>query len=144
MQLSVDVIKQSGSFTGGPVKRFVEWTVNGETFKADVFVRRLSYHTLTGDVSASQHGYDLVASRIASSICHEDGSPVFMASDITGLDDEGRPIMVKDDEGNDVERGPICKSLTDALIEVINDVNGLGKRGKKLSATNNSSGTNSS
>jgi len=127
MDLTLDNLSKTGGFTGGPVKREVEWQFDGETVKADVWIRPMSYHTAVKDVAAYNAGSDLVAHRLALCICHEDGSPVFLSSDITGIDDEGVPIMIKVD-GKDVERGPLNKEMADALMGLVGEVSGLGKK----------------
>lgn len=129
MQLTVDSLKKSGGFAGGPVKREVEWVNNGETVKAEVWIRPMSYHTAVKDISSYQSGSDIIAHRLALCICHEDGSPVFQVSDITGYDDEGKPIKVKEN-GKMVERGPLNKELSDALMVLVSEVSGLGKTKK--------------
>ncbi|EIP9850977.1 phage tail assembly chaperone family protein, TAC, partial [Escherichia coli] len=65
---------------------------------------------------------DGVAGRIASSICDENGNPVFTVADITG---EADP-----------ERGALDGNLTVALLVAIQQVNDLGK-------TNSAQKTNS-
>lgn len=142
MQLTIDALSKKGGFVGAPVKKQVEWVKDGETFKFDVYVRPMNYHTAVKDVENMRSGADIVASRIAYCICHEDGSPVFRVSDITGIDEEGNPIMVKE-KGKLVERGPLCKALTDSLLVLISEVSGLGKKSKS-SAPSKNSGTNSS
>lgn len=129
MQLTVESLKKSGGFAGGPVKREVEWVNNGETVKAEVWIRPMSYHTAVKDISSYQSGADIIAHRLALCICHEDGSPVFQVSDITGYDDEGKPIKVKEN-GKMVERGPLNKELSDALMVLVSEVSGLGKTKK--------------
>lgn len=129
MQLTVDILKKSGGFAGGPVKREVEWVNNGETVKAEVWIRPMSYHTAVKDISSYKSGADIIAHRLALCILHEDGSPVFQVSDITGYDDEGKPIKVKEN-GKMVERGPLNKELSDALMVLVSEVSGLGKTKK--------------
>lgn len=128
MQLTVDGLKQQGGFTGAPVKREVEWTVGDETYKADVYVRRLSYFSAVTDASAlSSHG-DLAAARIAHCIVDEAGKPIFQVTDITGIDEDGNPIMDLDENGELVERGQLNSSLGTALLVAISEVNDLGKK----------------
>ena len=127
MQLTIDSIKNAGGFSGAPVKREIEWSFEGETVRADVWVRPMSYHTAVTDVATYQSGGDIVACRLAACVCHEDGSPVFQVSDITGINEEGEPIMVKNEDGKKVERGPLNKELSDALMTLVSEVSGLGK-----------------
>lgn len=124
--LSLDKLKELGSFSGAPVEKEVTWKQNGEEYKFTVFVRRLSYQE--GKLEAEHYRKnksDLMASRIASSILNEEGKPIFDIGDITGE--------------NDPERGPLNFSLTAALMNVINEVNNLGKA--TSSQTKKNSGT---
>lgn len=120
MQLSIEELKEKGAFTGAPVEREVKWEQDGEELTATVFVRKLSYHTAVGDIMAARSG-DGVARRIAVSICDDKGAAVFTAEDITG---EADP-----------DRGPLNDNLTMALLSVIGEVNGLGKKKKPNSAS---------
>lgn len=125
--LSLDKLKELGSFSGAPVEKEVTWKQNGQEYKFTVFVRRLSYQE--GKLEAEHYRKnksDLMASRIASSILNEEGKPIFDIGDITGE--------------NDPERGPLNFSLTAALMNVINEVNNLGKT--TSSQTKKNSGTN--
>jgi len=127
MQLTVDLIKKSGGFSGGLVKKTVKWSNEGEDFEADVFVRPMSYQTSVGDAEAIRAGDDFLANRIAKHICDAEGFPVFQLSDITGFDKEGSPIMTTNEAGEEEERGALNKGLADALIEIIHEVSGVGK-----------------
>lgn len=127
MQLTLDAVNKKGGFVGGPVKRVVEWTHEGEKVEAEVWVRPMSYHTAMADVQAWQEGKDIKAARIAGCICHEDGSPVFRVCDITGIDDDGNPVMYKNEEGKKVPRGCLSAELTNNLFNLISEVSGLGK-----------------
>lgn len=109
MILNLDTLKQIGAFTGAPVEREIKWRDNVAT----VFVRPLSYKSAAAEISAMRGDKDVLASRIASCICGEDGSPVFTPEDITG--------------DADPERGPLDEELAMALLAAIADVSGLGK-----------------
>lgn len=142
MKLSLDTLSQVGAFTGGPVRRNVEWTQDGEKVSAEVYIRPMSYQTAVEDIKTASVGGDIIAKRIAGCVCREDGSPVFLSvSDITGIGEDGSPIMIEVD-GVVQPRGPINKSLTDALIMLVGEVSGLGKR--KSSTTKANSGASSS
>lgn len=141
MKLTIDALRQVGAFTGGPVRREVEWVQDGELIKAELYVRPMSYQTAVRDITSAHGGVDIVAQRIAGCVCHEDGSPVFLVSDITGIGADGNPIMI-DVDGEKVERGPINKNLAEALIYLVGEVSGLGK--KKRSTKSKSSGASSS
>jgi len=126
-KLSLDKLKELGSFSGAPVEKEVTWKQGDQEHTFTVFVRRLSYQE--GKLEAEHYRKnksDLMASRIASSILDEDGKPIFDIGDITGE--------------NDPERGPLNFSLTAALMNVINEVNNLGKT--TSSQTKKNSGTN--
>lgn len=140
MDFTLDVLREQGGFTGGPVKREVEWIHNGEKVNATVWIRPMSYRTAVKDLTAISKGGDVVAHRLAMCVCHEDGSPVFQVSDITGLDENGFPVKVKDDAGKEVERGPLNRELADALMLLVSEVSELGKT-RKSSRRSKSSGT---
>lgn len=115
MQLSIESLKEKGAFTGAPVEKEITWKQGEDEFTATVFVRKLSYHSAVSDIMAARGG-DGVAGRIAVSICDAEGRPVFAPGDITG---EGNP-----------DRGALNDNLTMALLAVIGEVNGLGKKKK--------------
>lgn len=142
MKLTLESLREVGAFTGGPVRRDVEWIQNGEKVSAEVYVRPMSYQTAVRDITTVKGGGDIIAQRIAGCVCHEDGSPVFLVSDITGIGADGNPIMIKGDDGVLVERGPINKNLAEALILLVSEVSGLGKT--KSSTTKANSGASSS
>ena len=87
MKLTLDTIQQVGGFTGGPVKREVTWTAQGEEVSADVWIRPMSYHTAVKDAQAMQNGEDMLAHRLVQCVCNEDGSPLFRLEDVTGTYD---------------------------------------------------------
>jgi hypothetical protein len=80
------------------------------------------------EVQASTGQVDAVAGRIAASICDENGKAVFTPGIITGDEDP--------------ERGALDGNLTIALLEVIGQVNRLGKT--QSPTTKRKSGTSSS
>jgi len=131
MDLTLDSLKEAGAFTGAPVEKEIKWEMNGQEHAATVYVRRLSYDSAISDIMALRNNGDAVAGRIASCILGPDGKgglkPIFTPGDITGLTPDGTPIKVKDAEGNEVERGPLNAELTLALLQVIGEVNSLGK-----------------
>lgn len=113
MILDIKKLQAIGAFTGGIVKREIEFEARGKVHKFDVYVRPLSYQSAVAELAAVANKKDAVASRIASSICDENGNPVFTAEDITG---EADP-----------ERGQMDGGLVIALLSAIGEVNGLGK-----------------
>jgi len=129
MQLTLDTLKSSGAFTGAPVLKSITWAnEDGESFTADVYVRRLSYATLVeGYKAATAAGFDPIAQKIASCICDAEGRAVMTAADVDG--------------SADPERGPLCAELTEAFLQAIGEVNGLGKKKAKPKASTKS-GTN--
>lgn len=116
MELTLSNLQQAGAFTGAPVRQEIKWlNADGEELEAFVYVRRLSYHTLTeGYKAAAAADADPLAARIASCICDAEGRPVLTAGDVNGAADP--------------ERGPLCAALTEALLAVIGRVNGMGKK----------------
>lgn len=113
MKLTMDSLIQVGAFTGRPVEREITWKIGDVEHTATVYVRPLSYQSAVQDLRAITGKSDGVAGRIASSICDEEGNPVFTVADITG--------------DADPERGAIDGNLTMALLTVIGEVNGAGK-----------------
>lgn len=124
MKLTADLVQENGGFTGQPVKREIIW--KGETY--DVYVRRLSYKSAVDDAKAYKDGAPaIIAHRIANCIVDENGVPIFTIEHVTGLHEDGSPVMIKDKDGNNVERGPLDNSLTSQLLVLIGEVNDLGK-----------------
>lgn len=123
MKLDIEELAKSGGFAGAPVKREIKW----KEYVFDVYVRRLSYHSAISDVKAVAANGDIAAARIAACIVNEDGKPIFTVPDITGANDDGSPVMSKDDDGNLVERGALDADLATELLVAISEVNGLGK-----------------
>lgn len=140
MKLTIDSLKQIGSFTGRPVVKEISWRQGEDKLTATVFVRPLGYQSAVSDVLAAAGHQDSIAGRIAAAICNEEGQPVFTAVDITHgpLDKEE---LTKDP--NSTRRlGALDGNLTVALLTAIHEVNNLGKT--TSSPTSTSSGTSSS
>lgn len=114
MKLTLDNLKKSGAFTGAPVKREISWRQGDEEYTAEVNIKLLSYSSAVADLMAYREGGDGVAARIAASVVDDEGNPVFTVGDING--------------SADPERGALSESLTMALLAVIGEVNGLGKK----------------
>lgn len=110
MKLTIDNLKGVGAFAGGAVLKTVQWSQNGEDFEAEVYVRPMSYQS----VSEAKEGENTVAHRIATHILNEDGTPVFTVDDVTGAADP--------------ERGPLGLALTNALMAMIAEVTFSGKK----------------
>lgn len=122
MKLTLDALKQTGAFTGRPVEKEITWKQGEKEITATVYVRPMGYHNAVSNVLSAAGKIDGVAGRIASSICDENGNPVFTVADITG---EADP-----------DRGALDGALTVALLVAIQQVNDLGK-------TNSAQKTNS-
>jgi hypothetical protein len=123
--MNLTELQKMGAFTGAPVKKSVTWKQGDDELTADVYVRRLSYGAAIEDAKALAGSQEILAGRIAASICDENGQPVFTAADITG---EADP-----------ERGPLNHALTMALLAVISEVNHPPK--KQTSRRKKKSGT---
>lgn len=113
MELNIESLSSAGAFTGPPVKKEITWEQEGETLTATVHIRKLSYHSVAGDIKAATSGQDVIAARIAQCLCDAKGKAIFTAEDVTG---EADP-----------QRGPLNGNLTMALLAAIGEVNGLGK-----------------
>ncbi|WP_241627595.1 phage tail assembly chaperone family protein, TAC [Rosenbergiella epipactidis] len=113
MKLTLDSLKETGAFTGRPVEKEITWNQGDKEITATVYIRPLGYHSAKSDILSSNGIIDNFAGRIASSICDENGVPVFTAQDITG---EADP-----------DRGALDGNLTVALLIAIHEVNDLGK-----------------
>lgn len=112
-QLSIESLKQMGAFTGAPVEKEITWKQGDQELTATVYVRPLSYLSAKSDLMAIGGKTDVLAGRIASSICDAEGKPIFTPEDITG---EADP-----------DRGALDGNLTVELLRVIGEVNGMGK-----------------
>ncbi|MCB5226200.1 phage tail assembly chaperone family protein, TAC [Alishewanella sp. 16-MA] len=113
MELSLKVIEDAGGFAPAqPEMREINWQVtqNGklQEYSATAYIRKKSFATVSMESQAANARSDVVAARIASSVVDANNKPVFTVQDITGSD----------------VRGPMCESLTLALLSAIADVNG--------------------
>jgi hypothetical protein len=113
MKLSISELQKSGAFSGAPVEKEITWKMDGKEHTASVYVRRMSYHSAVSDLQSLNKKTDAVAGRIAACIVDAKGKPVFTPEDITGEADK--------------DRGPLDGNLTMALLQVIGEVNNLGK-----------------
>ncbi|MCM6011398.1 phage tail assembly chaperone family protein, TAC [Klebsiella pneumoniae] len=114
MQLTLDTLKETGAFTGRPVKKEIKWKGrDGKEHKATVFVRPMGYHTTKAQLLAYNGKSDPVAGSIAAHICDEEGNPIFTEADILGTASE--------------EYGALDGPIVIALLAVIQEVNELGK-----------------
>jgi len=113
MEFNVNSLAEIGAFSGAPVKMPIKWKIGKKEHTAEVYVRRLSYHSATAEVNAYRTGTDGMAARIAACIVNEKGEPTMTVGDTTGA--------------SNPERGPLDGNLTMALFRVIGEVNDLGK-----------------
>lgn len=128
-QLSIEMLKQSGAFAPAkPERREIKWlTDSGDLCEAVVHVRKKSFITLIEESRTANDSALTMAARITSSIVDESGKPIFKMEDILGNEDHG----------------PICESLSMALLSAIYEVNGIGEKADpKRSSQSQSSGTN--
>lgn len=113
MLLSIESLKEVGAFTGAPVEKEITWKHGDKEYKATVYVRPFGYRTAISDLQAINGKIDGTAGKIAASICDSEGKQVFTPEDITG--------------DADAQRGALDGNLTVALLQVIAEVNNLGK-----------------
>jgi hypothetical protein len=111
MTLSLKDMVNQGAFVKDPlVKREITWhNTEGEEQKAEIWVRRASYHTITNTWRAAEGHQEHLAARIATMVCDEKGAPIFNAGDVLGTSTPGQ--------------GPMCDTLFLALITAVNEVN---------------------
>lgn len=82
MQISVESLREVGAFAGQPVKKTIEWTQidddgNEQQFSAFTYIRRDSCASFERQARSLSEGRETVATRIASSVCDENGALVF-------------------------------------------------------------------
>ncbi|WP_423186775.1 phage tail assembly chaperone family protein, TAC [Alishewanella sp. d11] len=127
MELSIAALEELGAFAPArPEKREIEWTSDSKTHKAIVYVRKLSFATLSTETMTPNFRDNVMAARIAASIVDKDNKPIFSAADLVGNE----------------TRGPICQSLGMALLAAVAEVNNLAGEIKN-SPPPNPSGTSS-
>ena len=128
MELSIKSLQDAGAFTGAPVEKEVKWEQDGKEITATVFVRKLSYKSAVSDMR--QFGGEILAGRIAACICDKKGKAVLSVEDITGTPEENKADSSEEKERKRkvIERGPLNHNLCIALINVIAEVNFLGKQ----------------
>jgi len=108
--LNINMLKESGSYIGKPVKKQVEWQVKGKTLKADIYVKLSSYETTMEEFKFNAEGQNVLVARILASVCNEKGEPIFTLKDIEGDPETGE--------------GKLCSSLFMALVSAMNQANG--------------------
>lgn len=125
MELTLQSIQESGGFAPArPEQREVTWlgVKDGKPLEctATVYIRKKSFNTVSIESQAFNAKADVVAARIAASVVNANGKPIFTIDDIIGTD----------------ERGPMCESLSMALLGAIADVNGYGKTAEEEAGKN--------
>lgn len=102
MQLSKELLNTIGGFTPNePAKRTVDVTLDGKEHTFDVFVKRKKCSTIDDDHEAYRNGKRPASYKISTTICNEDGQPVFTYD----------------------EAGELAPELATALLLVITEVN---------------------
>ena len=126
MTLNLKDLVEKGAFVSASeptVKREISWhNTEGEEQKAEIYVRRASYHTITNTWKAAEGNQEHLAARIATMVCDENGGPIFTTADILGT---ASP-----------DRGPICDTLFLALITAVNEVQTAKTIPQKTSGSN--------
>lgn len=126
MALNLKDLVAQGAFISASephVKREISWhNTDGAPLKADIWVRRASYHTITNTWKAAEGNQEHLAARIATMVCDEDGGPILSTADVLGTADPAR--------------GPICDTLFLALITAVNEVNSAKTTPPKTSGSN--------
>lgn len=126
MALNLKDLVAQGAFVSASeptVKREITWhNVDGVEQKADVWIRRASYHTITNTWKAAEGSQEHLAARIATMVCDEEGGPIFTTGDILGT---ASP-----------DRGPICDTLFLALITAVNEAQTAKTNPQKTSGSN--------
>lgn len=114
MKLNLQTLAEHGGTAGKPVeKQITVHDAQGQEVTFTVYVRPMSFRTALSDIDRYGNKADAVAGRIASSICDENGQDVFTPEDVTGESDR--------------VQGPLTHEMTMALLNVIGEVNGMGK-----------------
>lgn len=93
------VSKSGGLVSSSLVEREISWTSGGETHTATVYVKPLAFATAIAGLT----GKDQAASRVAKSICNENGDPIFTVEEVEQL----------------------CESLSFALLAAIGLASGI-------------------
>lgn len=110
--LNVEMLTESGSFVGKPVKQKIEWNVGSKKFAADVYIKLASYDTTIAEFQMQkENGVDQMVSRILSSVVDKKGNPILKVEHILGDPETGE--------------GKMCSSLFLALVGALNKSNGL-------------------
>lgn len=111
-RLTVERIKETGSYVGAPVDKEIEWVSrDGKKHSALITVKLSSYETSLQEFTLRNEGEDVLVSRVISSVIDEKGLPVFTREDIVGDKETGKDKM--------------CASLFMALVIAVNEANGF-------------------
>lgn len=141
--LTLASLSQAGAFTGAPVEKEISFTTQaGEEMTFVTYVRRMGYQQVRNDIQSGATGRDVLAARIATAICDENGNSVFRAEDVTG--EPYRDLVEGEIEETLNANGPMEYGLVYALLGAIQEVNNPKGKGQTKSARKKKSGTNSS
>jgi len=110
-----NLFELQGAFSlAEPVKKTIEWEQGGQSHKAEVYFKPLSWQTVYGAIEEreSEQGDKsaMIARNLAASLCDENGKTLYTAQQIHGQDGK-----------------VLCTSLITALLIAMNEVNGSGK-----------------
>jgi len=98
------------AYASAPIPKVIEWENAGESHKATVYFKPLSWYALFGRNEEGQPTADLVAQRLSESLCNEKGEPLYSKADIKG--ETGKPL---------------CMELSVALVNAFNEAVMAGK-----------------
>jgi len=99
------------AYAPAPVPKTIEWEQGGQTHSATVHIRPLSWQALMGAALAEGKAQeDLIARRLADSVCDAQGKPLYSLADIQG--ESGKAL---------------CADLVMSLLNAMNEVNTAGK-----------------
>jgi len=104
-----------GAFSpAAPVKKVIEWEQGGQSHKAEVYFKPLSWQAVYGAIEEreSEQGDKsaMIARNLAASLCDENGQTLYTPEQIHGQDGK-----------------VLCTSLITALLIAMNEVNSAGK-----------------
>jgi len=99
------------AFAPAPVPKTIEWEQNGQSHKADIHIRPLSWQAMleTTNEDGMPQG-EVLAKRIADSLCDESGQALYSAAQIAGKDGKA-----------------LSPAVVLAVLTAINEVNTAGK-----------------
>lgn len=109
--LNIEMVQDSGSFVGKPVKQKIKWSVGDKEHSAEIYVKLSAYDTTIAEFQMQkQGGVDPMVSKIVTAVVDNKGKPIFDLKNVAGDPETGE--------------GKMCASLFIALIGAINRANG--------------------